>query len=84
MKKIIMIMLFLVYSNADIKCNRLLSKYNINKDIHSIIGWKRICNYNLLNMYSNKHIDNNDTYYICNKCFIIPNVTIGTTLRSTK
>lgn len=84
MKKIIITIILSIFLNGDERCNILLNKYNIDINIHSNIGWKRVCRNGFLNIYANKDINNTDTKYICGNCFNGVNVEIGSTLRSSK
>lgn len=84
MKKIILTIIFSIFLNGDNNCNALFNKYNIDVNIHSNIGWRRVCNNGLLYLYTNKAISGNDVNYMCNNCFIDTDVGIGSTLRRVK
>ena len=84
MKKFMLIIVFSIILNADDKCNVLLNKYHIDTNIHSNIGWHRVCNNKLLNIYATGNISTKDNNYMCDYCFNGIDVGIGSTLRSEK
>ena len=84
MKRFIISIIFSALLNANSECGALLNKYNIDINIHSNIGWRRVCYNGLLGLYTNKNLNAKDENYICDNCFNGIDVEIGSTLRRKK
>jgi hypothetical protein len=50
------------------KCNRLLKKYEINRNLKSYTGWLRVCKNDKISLYANKELKTYNKIDIC-RCF---------------